>query len=228
MLETRPVPSLDPLAMPAFRSSLPRSRGARRVVLAAFAAAAAVVALAYYSERAVLKKKQNTVEGGDGSRAGLGWWKVEGPGVIRPPAHKADEANLSDDEEVIGIEVGGKARAYRTKAFADPSLHIVNDLIDDQPVTVTYCDLKDCARAYVGPRGNLTLDVSQAGLKDREMVIKVGGDYYWQRSGLPLQAGGPASFPYKLHPLVRMKWGEWKRQHPQSEVYLGQKRQLRP
>ena len=123
---------------------------------------------------------------------------------------------------MIGIVADGRARAYRLKAFVHLSRHIVNDLIGDRPITVTYCDLSDCARSYAGPRGGRLLDVSQAGFgyMGRGMVVKVGNAYYWQQTGETMQAGGDP-FPYPTHPLVRQTWGEWRREHPDTDLYLG-------
>ena len=123
---------------------------------------------------------------------------------------------------MIGIVVDGQARAYRVRAFDDPSRHIINDLIGDRPVTVAYCNLSDCARAYAGPRGGRPLDVSQAGTQGGEMILKVGETYYWHRTAEPLEeaSGGPP-FPFPPHPLVRRKWGEWRREHPDTDLYLG-------
>src|SRR4051812_5909540 len=36
---------------------------------------------------------------------------------IRPPTVPADKAELSDDDEVIGVVANGKARAYQLKAL---------------------------------------------------------------------------------------------------------------
>ncbi len=70
------------------------------------------------------------------------------PGVKDPPIVSAGEANLKDDEPIIGIEINGHFRAYRQAGLAGVTGHVVNDLIQETPVTVTYCDRADCARAF--------------------------------------------------------------------------------
>jgi hypothetical protein len=32
---------------------------------------------------------------------------------------------------------------------------------------------------------------------------------------------GGEPFPYPTHPLVRRTWGEWRREHPDTDLYLG-------
>lgn len=215
-------------AMPDPFAGLLKSRVARRAILGVLALEAAVVAASYYSEHAHLKRESKIVRFGDASKLGQDWWRVEGPGISRPPIRRAGDATLPDDEAVIGLVVDGHARAYRVKAFDDRSRHIVNDLIGDRPVTVAYCDLADCARAYTGPRGDRPLDVRQAGIKGQEMIVKVGDAYYWHRTAEPMEAGGGPPFPFRSHPLERRRWGDWRREHPDTGLYLGPERRASP
>jgi hypothetical protein len=214
--------------MPHPIPGLLKSRAVRGAILAVFALEATVVAAVFYSERAHLKHESKIIRSGDASKLDPPWRKVEGPSISRPPTRRAEQAKLPDYEEVIGIVVDGKARAYRVKAFDDPSRHIVNDLIGDRPVTVTYCDQSNCARAYAGPRGGPPLEVLQAGLKGAEMILKVGDTYYWHRTAAPVETGKGPPFPYATYPLVRRTWGDWRREHPDSDLYLGPERRTAP
>ncbi len=223
--------------MPDLIRGLLKSRAAMGAILGVLALEAAVVAATYYSERVHLKRESKIIRFGDASKLGGGWRRVEGPGISRPPTRRAEDAKLPDDEEVIGVVVDGKARAYRVKAFVDdPSLHIVNDLIGDRPLTVAYCDQSDCARAYAGPRGGRPLDVAQAGLRGGEMILKVGETYYRHRTAEPIEAGGGPPFPFPIeagdgppfpfpsYPLARRTWRDWRREHPDTDLYLGPER----
>ncbi|MBO0700341.1 MAG: hypothetical protein J2P46_18225, partial [Zavarzinella sp.] len=49
------------------------------------------------------------------------------PGKLRPPTVPAAAAGLADDEPVIGVTAGGRARAYRVGAFIGLSSQVVND-----------------------------------------------------------------------------------------------------
>jgi hypothetical protein len=158
------------------------------------------------------------------SAQGQGWG---GPGprpfssrmeVIRPPTMPAASAGLGDDEEVIGVEAGGHYRAYALRALRNPRFHIVNDLIGGAPVSVAYCDLTDCAQAYTS-RGTAPLAITQAGLHEGEMLIRIGGFDYEHRTGRAIGSARP--FPYELSPWTRTTWGDWKRLHPATDVYPG-------
>ncbi len=203
------------------------------VVALAFAAAGAAVGVSYWSERAWLRAEAGRVWY-HAAPSGPQWAHIALNGVNRPPVLEADQADLGADEEVLGVEVGGKARAYRLDALRDKTRHVVNDLVGGVPVSVSYCDIFDCARAYTEPHGSSPLGISVAGLLKDSMVIKIGETYYSHKTGQILdeallkQGLQPAEvrasrtpFPYAPAPLSRTTWKRWREQHPQSEVYTG-------
>jgi hypothetical protein len=146
------------------------------------------------------------------------------PSVVRPPVATADSAKLADSDEVMGIVAGGKSRAYLLKALMDRDKHIVNDLVGDIPITITYCDMYNCARAFSGKMRGETLNIVQGGLKmaGSDMILKVGDDHYLQSSAEPATVVNRAPpFPYKPYPLARLTWKAWKEAHPDTEVYEG-------
>jgi hypothetical protein len=151
------------------------------------------------------------------------WWhRSAAECVVRPPVLAAKDAVLSGREEVVGVEVGGRARAYLLAAFRFPSRHIVNDLIDGIPVSVAYCDARDCARVYTAPRGSPPLDITQAGLRDGQMVVRFAGVLYDHESACAIEVGpGHTNLPLEPLPATRTTWDEWRRLHPGTEVYTG-------
>jgi hypothetical protein len=205
--------------------SMLRKRTRKRVLIAGLigsvvAVEAVVVGAFYWSERSGLHKVQ----------AGLSpvepvsdyWYPYPADLVVRPPVVANDAARLDDAEEVIGVEVAGKARAYRLKALRNRDQHVINDLIDAVPVTVAYCDLSDCVRGYTDAKGKEPLDVAVAGLNNGEMVVRSGGVLYVHKTGQALKPGAsPATIPHKTLVPERMTWKEWTRLHPKSDVYEG-------
>jgi hypothetical protein len=101
--------------------------------------------------------------------------------------------------------------------------HIINDLIGGVPVSVAYCDLNDCTRVYTSRRKTKPLDVAQAGFHDDGgMILKIEGVYYRQQSGDPMEADpGVPPLPYQGHPGIRTTWKQWKKLHPNTDVYVG-------
>jgi hypothetical protein len=145
--------------------------------------------------------------------------------TVRPPTIEASQAAAWLGEPVIGVEASGKARAYRVKAFDDASGHLVNDLIGDVPVSVAHCNLDGIARVYAGPLGRDVLDIEVAGLLNRQMVIKFGGVFYYNASGMPVETDGNARpIPYRRLEPALTTWGKWVRQHPHSDLFVGHPR----
>jgi hypothetical protein len=190
------------------------------LILAVVAVEAVVVGAIYWSERGGLRARQagfTAVE-----PVSDYWYPYPARVVVRPPVVEADSAGLDEAEEVIGVEVRGKARAYRLKTMQDRDQHVINDIIDGVPVTVAYCDLSDCVRGYTDPEGKEPFDIAVAGLNNGEMIIKSGGVLYVHKTGRALKPGeGPTALPHRPIEPMRMTWKEWNRLHPRSDVYAG-------
>jgi hypothetical protein len=199
----------------------PRGSVIVRATVAALAFGVVVVGSTYGLERIWLSVNQNKGEFIEGKPLTT-WRKIDLPGIIQPPTTRADEAQVGADEEIVGIVVNGRARAYRLKALLDPKQHIINDLIDDLPLTVAHCDVSNCTRVYAGRRGEPPLDIAQAGLWNSDMIVKIKGFYYQHRNGAP--SGGDTDIPplpCRAYPFLRMSWKQWKEQHPQTDIYVG-------
>ena len=153
------------------------------------------------------------------------WRGHSAKAISRPRVVGAKEAKLPPDEVVVGIEVGGKARAYRMGAFQHPSGHLVNDLIGGVPVSVGYCNLSDCLRVYTDPQGSAPLGLEVAGRYGSEMVVRFNGVLYFHGSGTPVDASASrAAIPCTRLAPARTTWKEWVRQHPDTDVYEGDRR----
>jgi hypothetical protein len=141
-------------------------------------------------------------------------------GITRPATVKAAAAGLADDEPVVGVVVRGHARAYRVKALATITGHVVNDLLAGAPVTVTHCDLVGCTRVFTSDSGE-PLPVMTGGRDADGLLLKVGDRFYHQATGRPLSdpTGGP--LPYRVIEFRETSWREWRTAHPATDVYVG-------
>jgi hypothetical protein len=150
------------------------------------------------------------------------FWKFEMPGLQEPRALPAPEAKIADGDDVIGVVVNGKPRAYWLKALRYPPWHIVNDVVGGVPVSVTHCDRTNCTRVYTGARSSRPLDLNLGGLYGREMVVKVGDALYFQETGKPFEPGAAVPpLPYADHDWERTTWKAWRQRHPETEVFIG-------
>jgi hypothetical protein len=144
--------------------------------------------------------------------------RFEAVGIVRPPAVAGAPSPLSDAEAVLGVEAGGRVRAYRVGALSRADRHVVNDVLGGRPVTVTYCDRTHCGRVLTGP-GDEPLGVGVGGYLDG-LVLTVGG-YFYRQDTLSAVADGPApDCPLTDIGFEATTWGEWRRDHPDTDVYV--------
>lgn len=147
------------------------------------------------------------------------------PGVETPESIPAAQAAIGPDDPVIGVESGGRFRAYHQRSMTAKARHVVNDVVGGRAVTVTFCDLDDCARAYGGDESSTPLPIALAGLADGGMLLSVDGVAYFQRTAEvadPVGARPLPPFPYASVPVTRTTWGRWKALHPETDLYVHQ------
>jgi Protein of unknown function (DUF3179) len=192
-----------------------------KLVLALPGLAIAVVAVSYLVERSRLRAVEKEITYGKPEESAH-FWKFEMPGLQEPPAQPATESKIGDGDEVIGVVVNGRPRAYWLKALKYPPWHIVNDVVDGVPLSVTHCDRTNCTRVYTGARSPRPLDLNLGGLYGREMIVKAGGALYFQETGKPFEPGaGAPPLPYADHPWERTTWKAWRQRHPETDVFIG-------
>lgn len=138
------------------------------------------------------------------------------PARIRPPTISAAQATLADDDEVIGVVINQHPRAYRLKALLGVQNHVVNDLLDGVPVSVTYCDERNCIRIFTGD-GKEPLKIRSGGY-NMGMILMADGAFYAQATRQPLNEQA-APFPYDAMDFERTTWAKWRATHPTTDVY---------
>lgn len=228
--------------------SRPRGPGAGRLLFSAEVVLQGILALVLVP---MLARDTRQVAPGPSDAAparALSFREIIEPPIVRPTVRAASHAGLPPDEPVIGVIVGGKARAYQVRALEGRTKHLVNDVVAEVPVSVSYCNLTACTRVYAGPRGAAPLDLAVAGLLDDEMILKAGGTLFYQESGKPVspevlrsthnpvavahardsspaaatsQAGTSHELPYITLAPELTTWQAWLEQHPDSDVYIG-------
>jgi hypothetical protein len=136
--------------------------------------------------------------------------------IDRPVTVPAARATLADEDLVVGVVVGGKARAYRLAAFNSISKNVVNDVVNKIAVTITYCNHNECVRAYTDNREE-PLPIGVGGF-NHGLLLRVGDDVFQQKTSKGMEG---VEIPYKSMPFELTQWGEWKKAHPDTDVYVG-------
>jgi hypothetical protein len=133
----------------------------------------------------------------------------------------ADAAEwLEDEEPVVGVAVGGEARAYPIRILDWHEL--VNDTLGGVPLVVSYCPLSGAAIAYdalsaAGPRSFVSSGLL---LRSNKLMLDRGTETLWsQLDGRPvlgpLAADGAALAPL---PAVVTSFRAWRKRHPETTV----------
>jgi hypothetical protein len=158
------------------------------------------------------------------------------PPVKQPKTFSASAVKLSEGTPIIGVNIAGKHRAYVLSALCSPSRHVINDLLGSRAVTISYCDLTDCVKVFTAApssAASLPLDIRVSGLRhfrskdEGGMLITAKERRYYQISGKGLDFGAEIKFPYPELPFTRTSWNLWKKAHPDTDVYVGEKLALR-
>ena len=58
--------------------------------------------------------------------------------ITNPKIVSASDAEISDNELVIGVEIEGQARAYPINQLTGPSREIINDQLAETPIAATW------------------------------------------------------------------------------------------
>lgn len=152
-------------------------------------------------------------------------FEVNRPGLEDPAFADAKDPRITNAMRVIGLVIDGQAYAYSVKALSIPRRygygtdrlelarrHVVNQLIGDTAVSVTYCDISACARVFKMDNQSQALPLSVGGASNGKLVLSYGGKKYLHANKkIPL-----ADYPFEV-----TFWGDWVAHHPDSQIYLG-------
>ena len=112
------------------------------------------------------------------------------------------------------MEVDGQPCAFVLDALASKDSHVVNAVINDQAVSVSYCNLSECIRVFGDDSSSQPLSLGVGGLdEDWNMVLMLADNRYGQRS---------KEIPLQDVEHERTTLGEWKESHPDSLLYCGE------
>jgi hypothetical protein len=159
---------------------------------------------------------------------------LKSPAVINPSEVKAEPLSpldhapllrgraatyLTPDEPVLGIEIGGDARAYPLRIL---DWHAVaNDTVGRIPVALAWC--RPCGSAALyrtdTPRGTLTLAASGRYREGDQLLTDRTGTLWSQLTGKPVEGALAGSgIELGLLPVVLTTWGSWLGLHPETRV----------
>ncbi len=141
------------------------------------------------------------------------------PAILTPRFVTASQADfLNNNDRVLALSRGREAKAYPIKIL---NWHeVVNDRLDGRPVVVTYCPLCGTGIAFDATIGNATYTFGVSGLLYQSDLLMYDHQTESLWSQISMEAVAGPLTGSKLEPvyLVHTTWGEWKAEHPATQV----------
>jgi len=142
------------------------------------------------------------------------------PSIDSPAYVSIEEADewLADEEAVVVLELNGVARAYPVQILMWHE--IVNDMLNGQGVSVTYCPLCNTAIAFDRAFDGQMLDFGTTGRLRFSNLIMYDRqtETWWQQATGEGIAGEYAGEKLTIIPAFLIAWDQFKADFPQGDV----------
>jgi len=141
------------------------------------------------------------------------------PALFDPGFVSADEADfLRPADRILGLEVGGEAKAYPIKILNWHEL--VNDHVGGKSVLVSYCPLCGTGMAYdaVIDGKRFLFGVSGKLYNSNVLFYDKETESLWSQLKMEAVTGSMTGKKLQLLPLEHTTWSDWQRRHPQTKV----------
>jgi hypothetical protein len=132
------------------------------------------------------------------------------------PAAEADW--VGEDEAVIALDLGGEHRAYPVQILMWHE--IVNDVVAQRPVAVTYCPLCNSALAFDRQVGERLLTFGTSGRLYLSALVMYDRqtESLWSQVERTAIAGVLTGTELDLIPVTMVRWADWRTAHPDGLV----------
>ncbi|MEK6922435.1 MAG: DUF3179 domain-containing (seleno)protein [Nanoarchaeota archaeon] len=142
------------------------------------------------------------------------------PSIDNPKFESAKSADswLNDEDIIFGININEIKRAYPQRIL---NWHeIVNDMIGNRPILITFCPLCGSAVAFERTINNRPVEFGVSGKlfnSDLVMYDRLTDTYWNQISGKAI-VGELVGLKLSKVPIDTLKWKDWKELHPDTQV----------
>lgn len=144
----------------------------------------------------------------------------DGIAAIDSPVFVSAEAAdfLDDDDRVLGIVIGGTARAYPVRILNRHE--VVNDRVREQPVIITYCPLCGSGIAFSAVVSDVSLTFGVSGLLYNSDVLLYDRetDSLWSQISKKAINGPLKGAELAQLPLQHTSWEDWRQRYPDTQV----------
>lgn len=138
------------------------------------------------------------------------------PAIENPQFVAATDApeSLDDGDPVFGVSLDGEAHAYPQSILVWHE--IVNDVIGDTPVSVTYCPLTGTTQGFY--RGDTTFGVSGQLINANLVMFDRATESWWPQILATRITGAERGRHLDEFQVVWTTWGRWRSVHPDTVV----------
>lgn len=142
------------------------------------------------------------------------------PSIDNPKFESAEEADkwLNDDDLVLGLDYKGTVKAYAHRIL---NWHeIVNDFAGNERVLITYCPLCRTGIAFRPIVNGKEIEFGTSGkLYNSELIMydRLTDSYWPQSLGMAVIGPSTGKILEKI-PLDTVRWKDWKKVHPDTQV----------
>jgi len=150
-----------------------------------------------------------------------------GAAVLEGSAEERYRKFLVDSDRVVGVAIGGEARAYPLRIL---NWHeVANDELAGHPIAVTYSPLCDSVVVFDRVVDGEVLEFGVSGLLLNSNLVMYDrrsggvGESLWSQLGARAIAGpgGRAGKRLRVLPSLLVRWEDWRRRFPQTSVVTG-------
>lgn len=141
------------------------------------------------------------------------------PSIDHPKFIAANKVDyLRDDDIVIGLVRGNTARAYPTRILVWHE--IVNDMINEEAVAVTYCPLCGTAMVFERKVNGKVRTFGVSGLLYRSNVLMYDreSESLWSQLEMKAVTGPAVGKELTWLPSEHLTWRAWQEKYPHTEV----------
>ena len=141
------------------------------------------------------------------------------PSIDKPKFIAPNQVNfLSDDDLVISFTQDNITKAYPLRILIWHE--IVNDMVNNRPISITYCPLCGTAMVFDRRVDNKVLSFGVSGLLYRSDVLMYDreSESLWTQLGMKGVSNTALNKKLKWLPSVHMTWSSWKKAFPNGQV----------
>jgi Protein of unknown function (DUF3179) len=133
----------------------------------------------------------------------------------------ASAAALRETDIVLGVALGGEARAYPVSLMWGPEHEVVNDTLGGRAIATTWCPLAHSGVVYDRLLEGKTLEIGNRGVDRGTLLLYDAASGSWWSQVFGQSVRGPLR-GRRLGKLLSTltTWKGWKAAHPDTTVYV--------